>query len=210
MKFSKIKNFQSWLLAMAFIFFTVGILQVSANSNIAYEDQEQTEFRFEDEDLLKFVEANREISELRRGVNEDISELVEEEGLTMERFQQIARASQIGALDEGAFSNEEIEAFNNVAPMVTELQRERRSMTEAILAEKGLSTELYQQILQEYRQNSDMQQYVSELLRERAREQAFQKRKRELMEEKGLTEEEAEERIIRRSQAEEKEEKEEN
>ncbi len=199
--FSRIKNLQSWLIILAAIFLFGNNLQVNA-SPMYTADKEQSEFKFEAEDLIKFVEANQEISALRRDVNNEIEELVEEEGLTMERFNQIARASQIGALESGTFSNEEIVAFNNVAPMVTELRRGRSGMTQAILAERGLSSELYQEILQEYRQDRELQEHVRELLRERARQEAFEKRKRELMEEQGLTEEEASERIIRRSEAE--------
>ncbi len=184
--FAKIKNLKSWLIVLT-AFILLG-MNLQANSSLkVLSDEPETEYKYEDEDLLNFVQANREISELRRDVNNDISEIVEEAGLTMERFNQIARASQIGALDSGSFDNEEIAAFNEVGPMVNELRQQMRSMSQAILAEKELSSELYQEILRDYRQDEELQQYVRHLLREKAREEAFQKRKRELMEEKGLT-----------------------
>ncbi len=127
------------------------------------------QFKFEDDDLVNFVEANQEISKTRGEYSKKIAETVEESGLTMERFDQIARASEIGALDSGGFSSEEISAFNEVAPKVTELRREMRSMTQALLTEKQLSAELYREILREYRQDEKLQTYVRELLQERAR-----------------------------------------
>ncbi len=199
MKFSKEKHLNSCLIILI-VFFLFGINSSVYSILQEPEQKQEAEFKYEDDDLIKFVEANQEISELRREVNNDISEIVEDAGLTMERFNQVARAAQIGALDEEAYSSEEIEAFNQVAPMVNELRNEMRNMMQAILAEKELGSELYQEILQDYRQDRELQVHVRDLLRERARERAFEKRKQELIEEKGLTEEEAEEIIIRRSE----------
>ncbi len=201
--FSK-KNLNSGLF-IVIIFFLFGLNMPVDAAIHELQDEQDVEFRYEDEYLLKFVEVNQEISALRREVNNDISEIVDEAGLTMDRFNQIARAAQIGALDETAFSSEEIEAFNQVAPMVNDLRQQMSGMTQAIIAEKDISSELYQEILQDYRQDPDLQEYVRELLRERARQEAFERRKQELIEEKGLTEEEAEELIIRRSEKEERE-----
>ncbi len=202
MMFTK-KNLHSGLFTLI-IFFLFGLSMPVDATMHTLQDEQDVEFKYEDEDLIKFVAANQEISALRREVNNDISEIVTEAGLTMDRFNQIARAAQIGALDEGAFSSEEIMAFNEVAPLVNDLRQQMSGMTSAILAERGITPELYQEILADYRQDHDMQEYVRELLRERAREKAFEKRKQQLIEEKGLTEEEAEELIIRRSEKEER------
>lgn len=199
--FKKIKNLVTVVLIL--IAFAFSSSMFATNVLFNNENDVEQEIKYRDVDLISFVKANREISTLRREVNEEINDLVEDHGLTMERFNQIARASQIGALEDAGFSSEDIDAFNTVAPQVTELRREMRGVMQGILQEKELSQELYQEILADYRQDSEMQAFVQELMRERRREEAFQKRKKELMEEKGLTEEEAEERIIRRSQSEE-------
>ncbi len=201
MMFKKIKNLVTVVLIL--IAFAFSSSMFATNVLFNNENDVEQEIKYRDVDLISFVKANREISTLRREVNEEINDLVEDHGLTMERFNQIARASQIGALEDAGFSSEDIDAFNTVAPQVTELRREMRGVMQGILQEKELSQELYQEILADYRQDSEMQAFVQELMRERRREEAFQKRKKELMEEKGLTEEEAEERIIRRSQSEE-------
>lgn len=90
------------------------------------EDEEDpwadVEFDFADETLLTFFDANQEVSALQRSTQERISETTEDYGLTRERFDQIGRAAQIGALQGGNFSSEEIDAFNQAAPQVTQIQ----------------------------------------------------------------------------------------
>lgn len=134
---------------------------------------------YENEVLLAFFDANREISAMQRESQERIAEVVSEHGLTMERFNQIGRAAQIGALQAGAFTNEEIEAFNNVAPQVTQIQRETQGMFQGLLANFNLTPEFYQEILNDFRRNQEMQEYVRDIARERAVEAIREERRRE-------------------------------
>lgn len=137
------------------------------------------DFPFDDEILLTFFDANQEVSAINRQSQEQIIEAVEEYGLTHERFQQIFRASQMGALQDGAFSSEEIEAFNAAAPMVTNLQRENQAMVQMVVEEYDMNMQEYRSILMEFRRDRELQQYVSHLARERAREKILEERRRE-------------------------------
>ena len=137
-------------------------------ANTEVEEAVVNTFPFEDDKLLAFFDSNREISSLQRESQEKMQETLKKYNLTPERFGQIGRASQIGALSGGTFTQEEIDAFNNAAPQVTVIQKEQQSMMQALLAEKGLSTQLYQEIMNEFRKSKDLQAYVSNLARERA------------------------------------------
>lgn len=159
---------------------------VSAQETEEEEEEEEEvdpwadkEFPFEDEVLLVFFDANQEVSAVNRQTQERIMETVEEYGLTHERFQQIARAQQIGALQDGAFSSEEVEAFNQAAPYVTNMQRENQNMMQMIVEEYDMSMQEYRAILMEFRRDRELQQYVSHLARERAREKILEERRRE-------------------------------
>ncbi|TVQ83067.1 MAG: DUF4168 domain-containing protein [Bacteroidetes bacterium] len=150
----------------------------------AYDDnpeneEEEISFRFEEQVLLNFFDANQEISQLQRQTQERMAETVEQLDLTLERFNQIARANQIGALQGGAFSDDEIQAFNQLGPQVSQIQREQQMMISTILEEKGFSTTSYQEILNEYRSDQDLQAHVRELLRERRRQEILEERRRE-------------------------------
>lgn len=143
------------------------------------EEKLENPTEYENVVLLAFFDANREISAMQRESQERIAEVVSEHGLTMERFNQIGRAAQIGALQAGAFTPEEIEAFNNVAPKVTQIQRETQGMFQGLLADFSMTPEFYQEILNEFRRNQEMQEYVREIARERAVEAIREERRRE-------------------------------
>ena len=143
------------------------------------EEKEDTTFRFENETLLNFFDANQEISQLQRQTQERMAETVGQLDLTLERFNQIARANQIGALQGGAFTDDEINAFNQLGPQISQLQREQQMMITAILEERGFTTESYQEVLNEYRTDQELQGHVRELLRERRRQEILEERRRE-------------------------------
>lgn len=142
-------------------------------------EKEEKTFRFEEETLLKFFDANQEISQLQRQTQERMAETVGQFDLTLERFNQIARANQIGALQGGAFTDEEINAFNQLGPQISQLQREQQMMITTILEEKGFTSESYQEVLNEYRTDQELQAHVRELLRERRRQEILEERRRE-------------------------------
>ncbi len=171
----------------AFLMATVLIIALPSNSmgQEAGEAEEETDpwadkdFPFEDDLLLTFFDANQEVSAVNRQSNEQIQETVEAHDLTHERFQQIFRASQMGALQDGAFTSEELEAFNAAAPQVTSIQRETQEMVRMIVEEYDMTMQEYRSILMEFRRDRELQQYVSHLARERAREKILEERRRE-------------------------------
>lgn len=170
--------FASYLLSALFAFAIVcgHSLAAFADDPPAAEEPEIV-FPYEDEILLGFFDANRELSTLQRETQENIQAVIEEHGLTPERFSQIGNAARIGALDGGTFSPEEIDAFNTVAPKVTAIQREMQGLLQALISEQGLTTNQYQEILTEFRSNKDLQEYVLGLARERAMDAAREERR---------------------------------
>ncbi len=178
-------------------FLTMGLvlnMPMIASAQETEEKQEEEdpwadkELPFGDEVLLTFFDANQEVSALQRSTQARINETIEQYGLTRQRFDQIGRAAQMGALEDGAFSSEEIEAFNQAAPQVTELQRDNQGMMQVIIQDNDLTMNKYREILNAFRQDQELQQYVSYLARERAREKILEERRREA--ERKLKEEE--------------------
>ncbi len=151
---------------------------VFSQTEEAPEAEEQTkEFAHSDEELIAFFDINQQISVIQKETQQKIADAAQAGGLTMDRFNQIARAAQIGAMDQ--FSEEEINAFNGVAPKVTAIQRELQSQIQATIVDHGISPDKYQQIIADYRSDPELQAYVKELLTERARERIREERARE-------------------------------
>jgi len=179
----KINNITKYFFIFLMITGITVALPVMAQEPEEKEEEEDpwadVEFPFDDETLLTFFDANQEVSALNRQSQELIQETVEGFGLSFERFQQISRAAQMGALQDGAFTSEEIEAFNAVAPQVTNLQRENQTMVQALVEDYDMSMHDYRNILMEFRRDRELQQYVSHLARERARQAILEERRRE-------------------------------
>lgn len=163
----------------AIILFVLLIALIPAVSIGQQTEEPKKEFKYSNEDLLKFFDANQELSVLQRETQERINEVVVGSGLTMDRFNQIVKATQAGPLQEGQYPENELNAFNTAAPQVTEVQRNMQAMLSATLTEAGLTSDLYQEILKEFRSSPELQEHVRELLRERARQAAREARERE-------------------------------
>ncbi len=180
--------FSAFLLIFALIF---ALPQGAIASNDEPEEEEEVTFRFSEEELLNFFDANQEISAMQREMQGRMAETVQQHDMTLERFNQIARANQIGALQAGTFSDEEINAFNVLGPQISQIQREQQASIPLILEDKGFTTESYQEILNDYRTDEQLQAHVRELLRERRRQEILEERRREA-EEKAEKEKEEE------------------
>ncbi len=179
----KIYNISKYFL----VFFVITSLSFALPVNAQEADEKEEEkdpwadkeFPFDDETLLNFFDVNQEVSAVNRQSQEQIRETVQDFGLTHERFQQIFRAAQMGALQDGAFTAEEVEAFNTAAPQVTNIQRETQTIIQTLVADYDMSMQDYRSILNEFRRDQELQQYVSHLARERARDAILKERRKE-------------------------------
>lgn len=180
-------------LLIAFTAFTGNSLQAQEPEAENETDTVEVSFPYSDDKLLNFFDANQAMSEARRGFQEQMAETVAKEGLTLQRFQQIANANKIGALQGGAFSEEEIQAFNTLGPQISAIQKAMRDRNSQIVVEKGFESPMkYQEILNEYRRDEALRSYVNDLLRERRKQEILEERRKEA-EEKAKQEQEQQE-----------------
>jgi hypothetical protein len=142
------------------------------------EEKEEVTFPFPNEDLINFFDTNQELSIITRSSQEKMAEAAKAHNLTLERFNQIANANKIGALNGGAFTDEEIEAFVALGPEVSNIQREQQQLIQAKLQEMGFTPQSYQEILTAYRTDQELQAHVVDLLRERRKQEILEERRR--------------------------------
>jgi len=177
-----IKKLSSFLTLFVFalsIFFVFPANATLNNDEPIEEEKEEITFRFVDDALLNFFDANRELSELNRETQEKIALAAQAENLTLERFNQIVNANRIGALQSGMFTDEEVQGFINLGPQITQIQRDQQTQIQQKLEEKGFTSESYQEILNEYRTDANLQAHVRDLLRERRRQEILEERRRD-------------------------------
>lgn len=165
-----------------FAFFSVATLESFAgmdNPEVPEEEEkEEVTFPFPNEDLINFFDTNKELSNITRSSQEKMAEAAEAHNLTLERFNQIANANKIGALNGGAFTDEEIEAFVALGPEVSNIQREQQQLIQEKLQEMGFTPQSYQEILTAYRTDQELQAHVVDLLRERRKQEILEERRR--------------------------------
>ncbi len=148
------------------------------NPEVPEEETEEVTFRFPNEDLVRFFDTNKELSTITKSIQEKMAEAAMAHNLTLERFSQIANANKIGALQGGAFTDAEVEAFVALGPEVSNIQREQQQLIQEKLKEMGFTPQSYQDILTEYRTNQDLQAHVVDLLRERRKQEILEERRR--------------------------------
>jgi LAS superfamily LD-carboxypeptidase LdcB len=170
--------FATIVFALALVFNVSAQAQQSTEQPEGTPTTEEFNSRFEDDALVNFFDVNRELSEVNKETQDKMAEAARTYDLTLERFNQIANANRIGALQGGNFTEAEIEAFNNLGPQISQIQREHQQKVQATLEERGFTSASYQEILTEYRTDQDLQAYVRDLLRERRRQEILEERRR--------------------------------
>jgi hypothetical protein len=186
--FTPIKNqlthLTAFLFVIGFTFSSMAMQSPNTDTPVEAEETEIPTFRFEDQALINFFDLNKELSEINKATQDKMAEAAQKYDLTLERFNQIASANKIGALQGGAFTDAEVEAFTNLGPEISQIQREQQQEIQSALGDKGFTSATYQEILTEYRTDQDLQAHVRELLRERRKQEILEERRRAAEEEK--------------------------
>ena len=147
----------------------VGFISLTPIAGIWAQDslpQPSTEMRedFSDNELESFVKANEKVMEIQTEAEEKMIKAIEDEGLTLDRFNAILeeqRDPQRGT----ETSADELKSFNTAAQAILqENTRVEKEMTTTIEAE-GIDIETYKQIMLAYQHNPVIQDRVNKLVK---------------------------------------------
>ncbi|MCX2741737.1 DUF4168 domain-containing protein [Pontibacter anaerobius] len=128
--------------------------------------QEQTQDYSED-DLQKFVEANTAVTEIQKASRDTMVAVIEKNSLTLDRFNELAKAHRSKKLEEVAENPDEIAAFSNAAQEVVKLQPETKDKIQKAIEEQGLTQEKYDALMKAYRENPEVQNQIRRLIAEK-------------------------------------------
>lgn len=121
-----------------------------------------------DAELETFVDTILELEPIQEEANEEIEEVIQEEGFTLERFQQILMAMQNPQMTgQVNVTTEEQEKLAEMQPKLMEIQMEAEEKMIAKIEDGGLSVERYQQITQSIQQREDLQEKFEALIAEK-------------------------------------------
>ncbi len=118
---------------------------------------------FSDEELSSFVRANDKVMEIQVEGEQIMIKAIEDEGLTVERFNQILEQQRDPQLD-GETSVEELSSFNNAAQQILQENSRLEKRMESSIVDQGIDVETYKQILLAYQQIPSVKDRVNRMV----------------------------------------------
>lgn len=123
----------------------------------------QTEEKVSDKELKQFASAVKEIQEINQRTQMAMIGAVEDEEISVERFNEIFAASQDPNQEVNA-TEEEMEKFNKVNKEIAKLQADSQKDMEEKIQKQELTLERYQEITIVVQNDQEMMQKLQELL----------------------------------------------
>ncbi len=119
---------------------------------------------FTDEELEKFAGAVMQVMTIQQEGQGEMIGIIEEHGMTVERFNEIMMQAQEMPLEQVEATEEEKETYLEVIEKIDEIQIGLEEELVEAIEEEGLSIEKYEEIMQEYQQNPELQQLIQQML----------------------------------------------
>ena len=119
---------------------------------------------FSDADLKQFADASSRLMAVQQEGEKTMMGILEEEKLSVEKFNEMAQAHQQQKLAEVGATPEEMASFNKAAQRMMELQPAMQKDVETAIQKDGMTLEKYEQIMMVYQQDPSLQERVNKLM----------------------------------------------
>ena len=127
--------------------------------------QQPRQMEVSESDLERFAVAIQQIQAIEQQAQAQMIEAIEAQGLTLERFNEIAQSQQDPAMQgQVDVSGEEAEIFNQAVERISGIQQEAQLEMETAVEQEGLNVEEFNLIAQAVQQDPSLQQRVMEML----------------------------------------------
>ncbi|GHA63492.1 DUF4168 domain-containing protein [Pontibacter akesuensis] len=147
----------------ALLFGATAVTPVFAQQATAPAQQGQQQ-NFTEAELKQFANANSRLMVIQQEGEKTMMGILEEEKLSIDKFNQMAQAHQQQKLAEVGATPEEMAAFNKAAQRMMELQPAMQKQVETAIQKDGMTLDKYEQIMIAYRQDQALQQRVQKLM----------------------------------------------
>lgn len=125
--------------------------------------QQQTQ-AISDADIKLFVDASTRLMELQQESEQAMMTILQEEKLSVDKFNTLAQAHQQQKLAEAEGTAEEKAAFNKAIARMMEMQPEIEKNMATAIQKDGMSMERYEQIMMAYQQDPAVQAKIQKLM----------------------------------------------
>lgn len=115
-------------------------------------------------ELEQFVRVVPQLQEIQQSAQQQAAQVIQESGLSTERFSEIYQSQQSGAAPSSEVTSEEQQSYDEASTKIESLEQDVRSQQEEVLQTEGLEPQRFGEILVAVRQDPALQQQVQELL----------------------------------------------
>lgn len=124
----------------------------------------QAQSDFTDDQVEKFVAINKETLPAQKEMQEKIMEALKAEGLTMERFQQLAAAAQTGDETLGGATEEEQTSFMTIAQSAMAMQQDMMMKYGEAAEKHDMDITTFQQMAMAYAQDAAFKEKIDGMM----------------------------------------------
>ena len=117
------------------------------------------------EELQQFVSVIPMLQEIGQTSQQRSVEVIEQSGLSVERFQELSEAQSPGATPSSPATPEEQESFNQVAPEIQSIQEQTLAQQEEVVRAGGLDPNRFNEILVAIQEDPALQRQLQQLMR---------------------------------------------
>ncbi len=117
---------------------------------------------YSDEELVVFINAAKKVMPLQQESQVKMMEEIEEQNLTVEKFNSIMDARSSGADVEA--SQSELTAFNKAIEAIQDIHVEYEKIISETIEEEGISLQKYDEIITNYQQDTELQMRVNTIM----------------------------------------------
>lgn len=150
-------------LAVAMVAF-VSMNTMGQQQGIPPQQTPQVNEDFSEEEYEQFVDINTEVIPVQQEAQEKMIKAIEDKGLKVERFQQLAQAQQTGSLTDASDDAEEIAKFNEAGQEVMEMQKGIQEKVQKVIEDNGLGVQKFQEMSMAYNQSEKVRTKVDEMI----------------------------------------------
>jgi hypothetical protein len=158
MSYSNLLKVFSFSLLFAVCFAVSGVSQQLPT------EQPQVNENFTDEEYEQFVSINMDLIPLQQDADEKMMSAISENGLEMERFQQLFQAQQQGNITDASEDPQEIAKFNQAGQEIMKVQEEANQEIQQKITDSGMDIQKFQEMSMAYQQSPKVKQKVDALI----------------------------------------------
>ncbi|MEX0980535.1 MAG: DUF4168 domain-containing protein [Bacteroidales bacterium] len=118
-----------------------------------------------DAEVKQFASAFGEIQQINEKTQQKMVSTVENEGIQVDRFNEIVQSQQNPNQDAGT-SEKEMESFNTAIQELQVIQNASQQEMQQAVIDEGLTVERYQELMSQVQTDANLQQRLQELMEE--------------------------------------------